>query len=351
MLITRESVFAHWKRFSVAMLLGLAAMPLRAATIDLVREGAPRAVVVLPPASESRPEYRGAAGELVNHIEQITGVVLPVFVQDESGQGVRRVHVVNARVTPSEDDVLFEEIPNDRLPIRIGAAADAALDEMIWAAADASDAFALVATKEGIQIRGLQPVGAQHAVFELLEQLGIRWHQPLADGLVIPRRQTLTLAVQQTVRIPAAELRFMAPVTPRATIYTVRMKREHLEQVRRSPYVRPTPSADADFLIGRSAGWEGSAEAFDRAAHVPPVTNRDGERVVSPKVPPQDMHGYMITDFDTTEPKKRIVLTDGVHTEHTGSWSFQGTIDFLLGDDPRAATLRQKDEFSQRNTL
>lgn len=343
--IPRGTVFRHWRRFSGVILMGLAVMPVRAATIDLVREGVPRAVVILPPASESRPEYRGAAGELVNHVKQMSGVELPVFVHDESGHGFHRVQVENARVTPWEDDPWLEDIPGDRLPIRIGAAADAALDDTIRAEAGASDAFAVVVTRHGVQLRGLQPVGAQHAVFDLLEQLGIRWHQPLADGLVIPQRQTLSLEVQQTVRVPAAELRFMAPVTPRATIYTVRMKCEHLEQVRRSPYVRPTPSADADFLIGRSAGWKGSAEAFDQAAHVPPVTNRDGERIVPPEIPPQDLHGYLITDFDTTAPKQRIVLTDGIHTEHTGSWSFHATIDFLLSDDPRAATLRKKAEF------
>ncbi len=146
----------------------------------------------------------------------------------------------------------------DLIPIRIGESADAALEELINEHSGVSNAYALIVDADGIQIRGLQPVGAQHAVYELLEQLGVRWYDPLIDGRVIPilpnRDNNLSLNHQQTVKTPCDEMRWLPPVTPRSTTYTARMKAEHVERVRRSPFASPTPSANADFVIGYSSG-------------------------------------------------------------------------------------------------
>ncbi|MDY0167264.1 MAG: M14 family zinc carboxypeptidase [Thermoguttaceae bacterium] len=109
----------------------------------------------------------------------------------------------------------------------------------------------------------------------------------------------------------------------RAPAYTVEMTAEHTAQVSRSPYVAPTPSADEHFVIGQTKGWP-----------------------ENPAIPPQDLLAYQITDPAATGEKIRVVLTTGNHnTEHSGSWAFQGMVDFLISDEPEAAALRRKAVF------
>lgn len=349
-------------------LLCMPAMVL-ASTVDLVRNGDPKAVIVLEPEPEgipwpdAKPRYfygyreyyvaydviegtdryhqpdefprlyekgdphpaaRHAANELVQHIRRMSGVLLPV-VQNKDEIG-------------------------DRLPIYIGRAADAALDETILAQTGVSDGFALVVEENAVHLRGLRPVGAQHAAYELLRQLGVRWFEPMKDGLVIPRHDTVTLDIQQTLKTPSQELRWLPRTTPRSIVYTTRMKEEHLAMVSQSPYVSPTPSADERFILGQTSGWNGDPEILLEAIlyYVPetlPVADANGQWAVEPVIQPHNLYGYLITDPQAEGPKKRIVLTDGNHSEFPGSWIFHYLIEFLLSDDPRAKTMRQKAEF------
>ncbi len=338
-------------------------------TIDLVRNGNPEAVIVLEPEPEGikwpdrKPRYfygyreyyvayeviegtdryhqpdefprayekgdphpaaRHAANELVKHIRLMSGALLPLV--------------------QSEDDI------GDRLPIYIGRAADDELDEKILAETGVSDGFALVVEKNAVHLRGLRPVGAQHAAYELLRQLGVRWFEPLKDGRVIPKSDTLMLDIQQSFKTPSDELRWLPQTTPRSIVYTTRMKEEHLKIVSESPCVSPTPSADANFILGRTSGWDGDPDMLLEAIfyYVPetlPVADMNGEWSVEPVIPPHNLYGYLITDPRAEGPKKRIVLTDGNHTEFPGSWIFHYLIEFLLSDDPRAETMREKAEF------
>ncbi len=316
------------------------------AEVVLVRDGEPAAYIRLPPESGARGRdmtFAQAASELVEHIRLISGVALPVVMPSENGAGWQSVRIERAQ------RFTRETVNGDRLrnllPINIGDAADPELDDWIWAQAHVSDAFAVVVAADGIQLRGLLPVGAQHAVYELLEQLGVRWHKPLEAGWVIPEKQTVKLAKQRIAKTPSEELRFLAPVTPRSTLYTISMKAEHVQRVRRSPYVAPTASADDQFVIGITYGWNGGPEIFFRTAHVPPITDRNGAPAFPAVIPPQNIYGYRITDPHADGPKTRIVLTDGNHSEFTGSWSFHGMIEFLLSDDARAEELRRRCEF------
>ncbi len=118
-------------------------------------------------------------------------------------------------------------------------------------------------------------------------------------------------------------------------VYTVDMTEAHTQIASLSPYVTPTPSGDAnlaldancpiaDFVVGVSAGNVGG----------------------DPNVPQHNLYAYKITDPAAAGPKTKVVIDTGNHnTETSGSWAFQGYVDFLLSSDPNAQWLRQVAEF------
>lgn len=100
----------------------------------------------------------------------------------------------------------------------------------------------------------------------------------------------------------------------------------HMDRVSASPWVFPTPSADVDFVLGAS----NAGNLTDRGRPVPQLP----------------MYGYLITDPESTGPKTVVVLTTGTHpNETTGSYTFDGLVDFVLSDDQRAAALRAVADF------
>ncbi len=225
------------------------------AEVVLVRDGEAAAYIRLPPESGTRGRdmtFAQAASELVEHIRLMSGVELPVVMAMEDGADWQPVRIERAHRNIQEADNGGYLL--NLLPIHIGDAADPELDDWIWAETNASDAFAMVVAVDGIHLRSLLPVGTQHAVYELLEQLGVCWHKPLENGLVIPEKRTVMLAKQRIAKTPSEDLRFLAPVTPRSTLYTISMKAEHVQRVRRSRYVTPTASADENFVIGKTYG-------------------------------------------------------------------------------------------------
>lgn len=101
---------------------------------------------------------------------------------------------------------------------------------------------------------------------------------------------------------------------------------DHVALVKTSPWVSPTLSADANLVIGQSN--DGTLTDLGRP------------------VPQHDMYGYRISDASAVGPKTVVVLTTGNHpNETTGTYTFQGMVDFILGDDPRAAALREVADF------
>lgn len=333
----------HPARLVVAACM-LAAVQVGADPVTLVRDGRPAAVIVLPPESDSRETdmvNRQAASELVNHIRLMSGVELGVLVTRTNG-GFQPIRIEQAK--PVDRGLKPVDDLGGLHPIRLGAAADPALDAWLATQSDAPDAYVLAVDADGVQIRGRLSVGVQHGVFALLEQMGVRWHDPLMRGLVVPAQKTVTVPPQRLARTPMPELTFLAPVTPRGTVYTVRMKREHLARALRSPYVTPTLSGDTNGVIGWSSGWPVRTAAG--ASDAPSLEMRLGGRALAvPAFPPQPIYGYRITDPASRGGKAVVVLTDGNHSEFTGSWSFHGFVEFLLGDDPQAAELRRLADF------
>jgi hypothetical protein len=103
----------------------------------------------------------------------------------------------------------------------------------------------------------------------------------------------------------------------------------HTQTVLASPWAEPTASANpTSGVIGQT-----------RAA-----TDDIGR-----SIPALNLYGYRITDPSTdspTVPKRKVGLATGLHAgEPLGTHTFEGLINWLISDDPRAAALRKKVEF------
>lgn len=97
----------------------------------------------------------------------------------------------------------------------------------------------------------------------------------------------------------------------------------HTESVLASPWATPTTAGNAAGVIGSST---------------------TGVDDLGRTVPPLDLYGYRITNPATDSPtadKQKVVISSGLHSGETlGSWTYQGMVDWLVSDDPRAEWVR-----------
>jgi hypothetical protein len=95
------------------------------------------------------------------------------------------------------------------------------------------------------------------------------------------------------------------------------------------PFVSPTRSANPSLVIGRTPGTAGGNYRDDLGRTVPAF----------------DLYGYRISDPAAPGPKMTVVITTGNHSgEHSGTWTLQGFVDFVLGTTADAAELRRMAE-------
>jgi hypothetical protein len=157
-----------------AILLSLSiVLPVPALT--LVENGAAKAVIVLPEKPDADESF--AATELQSHIEKMSGAKLEM-------------------VSPGQ-------VPAGKTPILVGQAAPKELDDLIRQQGTDPASFALVVDDRRVAARGLSAEGSLFAVYELLEQLGVRWFLPGDLGTVIPETKTVALPSQTTVQAPS----------------------------------------------------------------------------------------------------------------------------------------------------
>jgi hypothetical protein len=71
----------------------------------------------------------------------------------------------------------------------------------------AEEAFLIHAAPEAIHLIGGSPLGAQHALYTVLRELGCRWIMPGAIGECIPENDSVAIPVQHTVDEPDFHLR------------------------------------------------------------------------------------------------------------------------------------------------
>ncbi len=118
---------------------------------------------------------------------------------------------------------------------------------------------------------------------------------------------------------------------------------QYLASIKTSPYVRPTPSGDANFIIGYTPGT-GGRDANGNLwldANGNPYTDFMG-RVV----PSMPIYAFMITDTNAHGQKTRVVLQSGNHgAEHWAHYALEGMINALLSNDPNMVALRRMADF------
>jgi hypothetical protein len=120
---------------------------------------------------------------------------------------------------------------------------------------------------------------------------------------------------------------YVAQVVP----YPVSRTDSWVAAAKSNPYVLPTASSNANLVLGRTLGTAGGGY-YDDSGRVVAAQNLYSFKLTDPSVPSAN--------------KKKIVLTTGNHAgESTGTWEFEGLVNFLMGSDPVAVSLRRKAEF------
>ncbi|MEO1497060.1 MAG: M14-type cytosolic carboxypeptidase [Planctomycetota bacterium] len=115
--------------------------------------------------------------------------------------------------------------------------------------------------------------------------------------------------------------------------YSYAMSAQHTAEVLATPWAIPTVSGDANGVIGET-----------------PIAVDDLNRLI----PAKDIFAYRITNpaTDSASPKRKIVITTGMHSgEVLGTHTYEGMVDWLVSDDPRAARLRDIAEVFAYPTL
>lgn len=173
-------------RILVLLLLSFACAIEAIAGLTLVRDGRPRAVIVIavsPTASAQR-----AAQDLQHFLELISGAKLPILNGDATSidPGTAILAVGRSALTaglpiPSDDD---------RDHTREG-----------FLLKTRGHILALAGNEEW------EYRGTEYAVYELLGRLGCRWFFPGAFGQVIPKRSTIVVPALDTVQRPSFAVR------------------------------------------------------------------------------------------------------------------------------------------------
>ena len=162
--------------FSIAcpVLLVMSLLTSALAQTPLVVDGQPRATIII--SSEPEGDEQLAVEELRSHVLKMSGAKLPLVNDAGKAEGVK---------------------------IFIGTSAIGEDAEKILTEGDDSAAFRLLVTPEVIRITGATAQGTLFGVYELLEQLGVRWFMPGEIGTVVPKTKSITVRQQDVVESPA----------------------------------------------------------------------------------------------------------------------------------------------------
>ncbi|HWL53393.1 MAG TPA: DUF4838 domain-containing protein [Chthoniobacteraceae bacterium] len=226
------------KKFLCLLLLSPS---LLSAAVELVKEGRPVSEIIV--AEAALPQVRFAARELQEHLERMSGAKVPI-VHAPSGGGVFPVYIGEGEETRALG-VSLEKVPmegyrviaNEKALVLAGR--DARFDAVPKGFESVGDLERL--TKEWQEFTGRQwamplaglydprnrsreldfslydPTGTLFAVYDLLEQLGVRWYYPdTATGTVIPGQSTITVKEQDHSSAPVFSRRFMRWTFPAA---------------------------------------------------------------------------------------------------------------------------------------
>ena len=161
------------------------------AQVSLVRDGAPRAVVVT--ADEASPTARYAAEELVGHVARATGVTLNTVPEAEAPEDVHSRIYIGATETARARGFDPDRLPRETYILRsVG-----------------NDLFILGREDDGDPLRQDNPnAGTLFGVYEFLERfLGVRWLWPGELGAYVPKTDTIEFWSVNETAAPALDFR------------------------------------------------------------------------------------------------------------------------------------------------
>ncbi|HWL54814.1 MAG TPA: DUF4838 domain-containing protein [Chthoniobacteraceae bacterium] len=204
---------------------------------DLVVDGKPVSEIIV--AQDALPQVRFAAKELQTHLEKISGAVVPMVASSSGGevfpiyvgeQAQTRALGVDLKKLPMEGyrvvasgkalvlagrDAIFPPLPAgfnsmDDLP-RLNEEWQK-ITGRPWQLAPTgfSGLYNPRGRNEAVGFSVYDPTGTLFAVYDFLEQLGVRWYYPDSEtGTVIPRLRTVSAEPQDHSAAPVFAIRYM----------------------------------------------------------------------------------------------------------------------------------------------
>lgn len=202
-----------------------------ARAITLVKNGVATAEIVL--ASDATPSVKTAAGELQLHLEKISGAKLPIVDHPTPGD-FPKIYVGESQFTKALgfnlDGVVYDGFKvvatgNHiilagkefyRMPILGRFMTNTRTEDWqkITGRKWRFPAFHDFRTySKDYDFCAFDATGTLYAVYDLLEQLGMRWYMPVADiGIVYPELKTVDIASQNKTVSPEFPIREFEPV-------------------------------------------------------------------------------------------------------------------------------------------
>jgi len=149
----------------------------------LISERKVKSVIILPEKTDILEKR--AADELAEHLALICG---------------------------ASPDITAGTCPEGVIAIKLGSAADEKFHQHILEKGDNPSSFLINVNEKEISICGVTPEGTLFGVYELLEQIGVRWYIPGDIGRVIPALSTVRVRMQQTIQVPSMDYRMLQSV-------------------------------------------------------------------------------------------------------------------------------------------
>ena len=182
--------------FRTALALAVLAWPGVCSGLTLIRDGRPMAAIVLP--DKAKPVERAAAVDLQRCLRRMSGAELPIVAEKERPEGICVDIGATARGLP------VREALQQRKDLGQQAAAIKVTDESV-----------ILVGRSGRNL-SYPDAATGHAVYTLLEQLGVRWLQPTPAWEIVPSRNTVSLPEGTKIVAPYFERRMGLSYGPKA---------------------------------------------------------------------------------------------------------------------------------------
>ncbi|HAA63130.1 MAG TPA: hypothetical protein DCE39_19575, partial [Planctomycetaceae bacterium] len=155
--------------------------------LSLVQDGRPSATIVLPKAPTQIE--KSASLDLQRCLRRMSGAVLPIVAEPEQPQGIR---------------------------IEIGATEHGRplREELLRAKHRSEEVSVIKVTDQAVVLVGRNDAATGHAVYSLLERLGVRWLQPSVVWEIVPRKKTVSLKTGRQIQAPYFDRRGGLAVSP-----------------------------------------------------------------------------------------------------------------------------------------